>query len=541
MKKLVSLIRATMTSDMNVFKIKQKKNNKKNNILLPIFLSLCLMFTFWSYSNALFEQLAPLGLEIIVLSLFVVITAFMTIIEGIYKTSSLLFNCKDDDLLLSLPIKKQTVFFIRIFKFYVFELIFNTLFILPVMIAYIRWAHSLDITYFITSFIMLFILPIIPIVLSCIISIIISSISSRFKYKNLGQIVLSTIFLLVIMYISLTFDQVIKNIAKHAASVNEFVTKIYYPAGAYAKLVTNFNIIDLLIFILVNIILFGISIFILSKFYYKINSRLKNVSTTSKKIKIDNITIKKRSITRTLINKEITTFVKTPVFIINAGFGLVLFIILAIAISFKFDTVVKTIIDSKIIEISKDMIINNIPIVIFSLIIFTSFMTSITNSLISLEGRNINILKSLPVKVKTILMSKIYACLVITTPMLIIGNIILFIRFKLGIIEMLLLLILSILIPLVSHFIGLIVNLKYPKLDFENSAEVVKQSMSSFLSVMIGMLLIVINMLILSKIMKLFGTTTILLIFVVGYIIIDICLYLYLTKRSVLDFNKLTI
>ena len=168
-------------------------------------------------------------------------------------------------------------------------------------------------------------------------------------------------------------------------------------------------------------------------------------------------------------------------------------------------------------------------------------MTSITNSLISLEGKNINILKSLPISTKKILMSKIYACLVLTTPVLLIGNIILFIRFKISIIESILLLILSILIPLVSHFIGLIINLKYPKLDFENSAEVIKQSTSSFLSVVIGMILAVINIYIIFKIINIISSTLILLIFIIIYLIIDITLYLYLTNISIKEFNDLSI
>ena len=34
----------------------------------------------------------------------------MTIIEGVYKAGPLLFNCRDDQLLLSLPIKRRTVY-----------------------------------------------------------------------------------------------------------------------------------------------------------------------------------------------------------------------------------------------------------------------------------------------------------------------------------------------------------------------------------------------------------------------------------------------
>ena len=50
MKKLYSLIRATMTSDMNIFKIKQKKDNKKSSILLPFALSFIINFCFCSFN-----------------------------------------------------------------------------------------------------------------------------------------------------------------------------------------------------------------------------------------------------------------------------------------------------------------------------------------------------------------------------------------------------------------------------------------------------------------------------------------------------------
>lgn len=540
MKKLYSLIRACMTSDMNIFKIKRKKDNKKSGIVLLLFISLCFMFSIWTYANMFFEKMAPMHLQSIVLSLFVFLISILTIGEGIYKTGPLLFNCKDDGLLLSLPIKKSTVLFIRIFKFYVFELIFNSLFIIPLIIAYTRWADSITWTFYLTSVIMLFILPIIPIVLSCIIGTITSALSSRFKFKNLTQIVTSTIILLIIFYLSFNLEGFFTYLAKHAKSLNDLITKIYYPAGVYAKLATEFNVVDLLVFVGINILIFTIAVLILSKFYFKINSRLKKVTTT-KKTSINKLTIKRSSVTKALIKKEFNTFFKTPVFIVNAGFGLVLFIMMAIVVSIKFDSAVEVLSDPEKFNLSKDLIINNTSIIVFLLIAMAGFMTSITNSVISLEGKNISILKSLPVKAKTILISKIYSSLIITTPPILIGDIILFIRFKLGILEMILLLLLSVLIPLVSHFIGIIVNLKYPKLDWENQAEVVKQSTSSFVAVMIGMILLVISAFTVLNLIETVSHTIILLIVTIIFIIINCILYLYLNKTGEKQFNKLSI
>ncbi len=101
-----------------------------------------------------------------------------------------------------------------------------------------------------------------------------------------------------------------------------------------------------------------------------------------------------------------------------------------------------------------------------------------------------------------------------------------FIRFKIGIIPSLFILILSILLPLTSHFIGILINLKYPKLDFENSAEVVKQSMSSFISVMIGMLLLILNCALIFSTIDIFNYNIILLLITIFYLLLNYILYL---------------
>ena len=253
MKKTYSLIKACMTSDMNLFKLKTK--NKKSSKLVPLFIALYLMFMIWGSANSMFEKLAPTHMQYILLSLFAFSISILTIMEGIYKAGPLIFNCKDDDLLLSLPIKRKTILFIRILKFYIFELLYNSLFLLPIMIAYIRWAENITWTYFLTSIIMLLFLPIIPIILSCILGAITSSLTSRFKYKNAAQIILSMILLVGILLISFNSENIMNYLIKHANGINDLIIKIYYPAGIYAKLITNFNIKELLLFIIINIVI----------------------------------------------------------------------------------------------------------------------------------------------------------------------------------------------------------------------------------------------------------------------------------------------
>lgn len=540
MKKLFSLIRACMSSDMALFRVKSK-NKSKFSSFVPILLAGYIMFMIWSGANSFLEKLAPMNLGYLILATATMGISLMTIIEGIYKSGPLLFNCKDDQLLLSLPIKRRTVLFVRILKLYIFELLYNSMFLLPVMVAYIRWGN-VNLTYYLTCIIMLLLLPIIPIAISCVIGAITSGISSKFKFKNAVQIILSMIILVGVMYLSFKVEDVFNYLLANAESINDFITRRYYPAGVFSKLVVDFNVKELLIFVAINIIVMVFTVLVLGKFYFRINSGLKNISTSKTHTKVKDLKFKARSQTSSLIKKEFNTFFKTPVFIINAGFALVLFIVLAVVAAIKFDGVVAFLIDEENgFGLANDLIYNNLSVIIFALLSFGTFMTSITSSVISLEGRNISILKSLPIKTKTILMSKIYAALLITTPALLVGDLIMFIRFRTNILEALLLIVLSILMPLISHFIGIIINLKYPKLEWETPAEAVKQSTSSFIAVMLGMAVLIIVVGIAFALLGKVLPIIVLLIATGVSGLINLILYLYLTKKSVKDFDSLSL
>ena len=540
MKKLISLIKATMTSNMQIFKINTKGKKGKVNIFLVSLIAIYLMGAIFGYAWYFIDKLSQVHIEFLILPLATFLVSLFTLIEGIYKCGPLIFNCKDDQLLLSLPIKKNVVLFVRLFKFYVFELMFNTLFLLPVILAYILFVKVTAISFYITTIIMLLLLPVIPIILSCILGFISSYISSKFKYKNIVEIIMSFIYLLSFMYLYTKGDKIMEYIMNNASSLNDMITKIYYPAGIYSSLATNFKLLDLLIFIIINISLLAIAIYILSLFYFKINSNLKEITKTKSNNNKD-LVIKSSSKTISLIKKELNTFFNIPIFFVNAGFAMVLYIIMCIVIITKFDGLINAINSSGLLIISNSLIINNMPLIIFALISLTAYTTSITSSMISLEGKNINILKSLPIKVKDILKSKILACLLITTPILLLGTLLLIIKFKINIINALILLLLTIIIPLVNHLLGLIINLKHPKLDFDSPTDVVKQSASVFISTMLGGFLALASIGIVLAIFNKYNVTIFLLIALSLYLIIDFILYKLLNKIGQKEFKNLNV
>ena len=526
MKKYFSLIRAVMSEGMNLFKISTKKNNAFSKIGLPVVLIFVIMSVMYSYSEMIINELQKVNMEYVLLTLFIIITSVLTLIEGIYKSGNLLFNCKDDNLLLSLPIKKSTVLFIRVLKFYIFELLYNSLFLIPTIIVYARYNNP-NVSYYIVSIVGLFVFPFIPILISCLIGTFITYLASKFKGKNYVQTILTIIFLLGIMSFSYNSENLVLDIAHNATSINDFITKLYYPAGAYIDLVLNFNVIKLIEFICVHFVLFILTILFVGKVYFNINSDLKSIkiSKSSTKYKIKTLTP-----TKALIKKEFSRFINSTVFVTNAGFGLVLYVLGCILLTVKFDSVAESL--AQIYpSMTKEYVINCIPILLLAFICFSSFMTSITSSMISLEGKSFCILKSLPLKPYKIVKAKILTAVLIMIPCILIGNIIVFIRFKIDFFFFFLLIVASFLLPLIAETIGIIINLKYPRMDAKNDTEVVKQSMSSALSVFIGMGIIGIDIFLLFKAIEAnISNTIIIAIFIVIHSIIYFELYAFLRK-----------
>ena len=536
MKKMLSLIKTSMSDNMELFKI-NKKSQTKSKKFLPFFLGIMFLGYASMYANMIIEPLIGVNLEYVMLSLFAIITSFLTLAEGIYKSGNLMFNCKDDNLMFSLPIKKSTILFIRIFKFYIFELIYNSLFLVPAMVVYASYV-KVSFSYYVVSIIMVFLLPIIPIVISCIAGGIISAFSSEFRFKNFIQIITTTVILLAVFYLSFSLQGIMENFVENAASINDIITKLYYPVGAYIKLITNFQLMDLLVFIAINILLFAIMVVMLSKTYFKINSNIKSVKIKKQN---PNFRIKTSRPIISLIRKELNRFISSPVFVINAGFGLVLFVIVCVGVCVKFDGIIESLSTQE--AITRNMNIEQfIPAILFGLICFASLMSSITSSMISLEGKTFSILKTLPINPFTAVFSKVLTAIIIMIPFILIGDIIFFIRFRFDFLEILLILISSFVLPIVSETIGIIVNLKYPKMDAENDTEIVKQSISSMIAVLTGIIAVGITLFALVIcFLNNISVLTILTGGVIIYLIICIILLMCLKKNAVKDFNAINI
>ena len=537
MKQTLTLLKVLLKDGLNIFKI--KSNNKKSKvkkILFPLILFTLLMYSVGVYAYMFAKPLHEIHTTYICLSLFIMLISVFIILQGFFKAQGILFECKDNDLLFSLPIKKEKIFLARLLKFLIFQYIYVLLIFLPALVVY-SYFEQPNISFYFISLIMFILIPIIPTIIASVIGYAVKGLSVNFKNKKRIQTIISIIFFVIIYYFSFSMENSVNSIVNKAPMINKIITKLYFPINAYMSLINKFDILVFIKLILFNIIPLIFFVYLGSIYYYKIISKSAITKTNKKTKKYKNSNIKVRNKMVSLIRKEFKYYFSSPVYIINTLFGIVLMLIMTIYFCSNAQSFVNLINSDAQESISLATITKYAPVIYFEMVIFISFMTSITSSSISLEGKKIDIIKSLPISEKNIIFSKILFSLIIVIPLMLISDLIFLIFFQVKLIDSILIIIATIIAPTLSAMIGILINLKYPKLKWTNEVEVIKQSLSSMVAIFLGMGLGLISILIMINFYKMTYIVIILqlLIFAIGIVI----LYLIICNYGVKKFRSL--
>lgn len=484
MSKLFSLLKATMSGGVQLFNYQANKKERSGRAvpyLLAIMVGIMMLFSAVALTSGLKED----GEAHAVLSLYTIITTIIIVMEGTYKSGDLLFKPRDNDVLLAMPLKRSTIVLARIVKFYVFEMVYCLIFLLPAIIAY---AINMEVgaSFYLVAITMLILVPVIPIAISCVAGLITSAISSRFRHKVFWQVLLSFVFLFVLAVLILKINTTPGYSEQMIIAASKKMTEFYYPASAFVNLATHFDIWQYLLFVVINLAVLAVAIILISRFYFRIVTRMSVVKLA--KSDSDDYKFVQHSQTFAMVKKEINRYFSTPVLLVNTAMGLVLFLVAVGAICFKFDDVIASLTSSTDdFPLTLDEAKAYLPSITYILVAFASLMTFISATMISLEGRAFNLLKSMPISGKKVLMTKVLAATLLIVPVTLIGCIVMFARFQFGFLEMLLVLIAVVVMPLATELIGILINLKYARFDSENDTVVVKQSASVMVATFLGL------------------------------------------------------
>ena len=536
MSKLVSLLKASMSGGVQLFNYRGKTERSRR--MMPIVLGLLIGGLMLVNALVMTTELKKDGNEVAILSLYTLITTIIIVMEGSYKAIDLLFKPRDNDMLLAMPIKRSSIVFVRMIEFYLFELVYCLIFLLPAIIAY-AVNVSVEPSYYLVAPTMLILVPVIPIAVACLFGLVIAAVSGRFKHKTLWQVILSFAVLFASAGLVFAFNNPSVNLGESGfTTISNQVTEFYYPASAFAKLATQFNFLEYLLFVAINLVIVVVTVLVIGRFCFKIITRLDTVSHVKKTGA--NYRFTRRSQVTAMVWKEVTRYFNTPVLLMNTAIGLVFFLVAVGLLCFQFDNVANSIMSSvEDFPLTIEELHSYLPGVTLAMVAFASLLTCITATMISLEGKAFNVLKTLPISGAKVIMSKVLAAMLLIIPITLVGTLMMAVRFQFGIMETVLVLVGVVAMPLVTELIGILINLKYPRFDADNDSVVVKQSASVMVATFLGLGMVLLTVSLIFAMVFWMGQMMGLLIVDAVYVAAALILYFVVATRGEKKYLKL--
>ena len=432
-------------------------------------------FGYYFYKMA--EMMAPLlatsfsWLYITIMSLIAVTVG--VVISGLMGYSGL-YQAKDNDLLLSMPIPARTVLTVRVLGVYLIGLFCELLAMVPALIVYFQYAEwnfaGALFTLAIPAVLSLFVLT-----LSCAFGFVIAWINSKIKHKNVVTVALALAFMGGYFYLYSTAFTALQDILTHVDGVGNAMKWVYplYQLG----LASQGDAVAMLIGTAIFAALFALTMFLLAHNFIKLVTSNKGAPRAEYRAK----KAKRASIGGALLRKEFFRFIKSPTYLLNCGLGSLFMLAAAVAVAIK---------GTDLLEMTQTFFVGSpehILVIVAALICGLTAMNDITAPSVSLEGKTLWIVQMLPVRGFDVLMAKLKLHLLFTLiPVIAVCATVLWVLNPVWY-YWVLIPALAVLYVLVMAMLGLFLNLKMPNFSWQNETAVVKQSMSVFLSLMLNM------------------------------------------------------
>jgi ABC-2 type transport system permease protein len=226
----------------------------------------------------------------------------------------------------------------------------------------------------------------------------------------------------------------------------------------------------MLIFVVCAVAPFVIVLMILSANFIKIAT----ANRGAVKIKYTEKALKVSGVRAAFTKKELRHFLANPMYIMNSGIGVIIMLIGAVVFIFKRGVAL-----NYITELNKTGVALSPALLICVVLCIIAALNLVSAPSISLEGKNLWIAKSLPVKAFDVLASKVLMhILVCGVPTLVASRIFAF-ALQPGAEQFFLLVFIPLLFTILTAFLGVTINLQFPKFDWSNEIQPIKQGLAT--------------------------------------------------------------
>lgn len=479
---------------INVFRYEKDKRKRNSKIALTVSIGIILIMLI-AYCGRMAYGYVYLGMIDLIPSIALFISSLFTLSFSLFKSNGELFGFYDYDQVMSLPLTVRTIINSRFLNMYIWNTLIAFIVMFPMGIIYILFEQPAFISY-LMWFISIFLVSLIPTAVAAIFGAVVTAISVKFKYTSAVATFLSIALLIVFMLLSMSvatsdigfgelFDFQTGTINADAFStlapyISDRLNQFYLPTKLFKEAIVDGKILSFLIFAGISIGLYMLLLLLLPIKYKQINTALtSHISRGNYKVGV----LRQSGMLLALYKKTIMRILKSTVCATNLLVGCVLAILLAV--------MVLTAGPEKILQ-SLDLV-DYFPIVKNVAGYVIAAMVSMSNTAaisLALEGKNIWLIKSLPISPKTLYDSYLLSNLTFTIPTSIVCSILFSIALNTSFIETILIIITPLIFSLFTAVAGIFIGNRMAYYDWQDETQLIKQSMMNLIGMLGGMIII---------------------------------------------------
>jgi len=511
---------------------KKEKGNGIGKIILMVLLFgyVAVVFgtMFCMFFHELIEPLHMMGIDWLYFAVMALMAIMLCFIGSVFLAHHEIYEAKDNDLLLSMPIKNRDILLSRVFSILILNYIYELLVAGPAFGVYIVMV-GMNAIQVIMFMVVILTLPLFVLSLSCLFGWILAHVLKHSRMKNIVTLVLFLVGFGAYFYAINSIQQYINWLISNGESIANAIERGLFPLYHLSIAISDGNFISILIYLLCALLPFALVMYLLSANFVKLaTSRPK-----AKKKEYVAKPMKSHSLYSSLLVREVKHFTSNAMVMLNGAIGIVFTLVAIVAVLIYAQDLKSLLV---LFSEYSEFLTAGICIVVIGV----SSMNIISASSISLEGNRLWILKSLPVHTLDILHTKFLLHFLLCVPAGIVLSLICAVIFEIGIFNTMIAVITPILFTSFIDLLGLLLNLWKPKFDWVNETVCVKQSMPSILTMFISIgVAFVLAALYVIFCYEFISITVYMCMMIVFFTVLDLALYYLLRTWGVQKFETL--
>ena len=416
------------------------------------------------------------GLGWLYFTLFTVLGLFMGVFGSVFNTFAGLYQAKDNDLLLSLPIPVRAILASRLLGVYLMGLMFSGVIMLPCVIVY-WFAAELSAAAVVGGLALILAVSLLVLVLSCLLGWVVAKLHSKLKHKN----ILTTLVALVLFgaYYAVCFraNALIEQLLAHLDQVGAAVRGGAYPLYLMGRMGQG-DWLAIALVLAVTALLCWLTYLLLSRTFLAIaTARTGEAKRAYKEEKTADL----RSIPAALLSKELGRLTSSPNYMLNCGLSTVILPLLGVVLLIK---------RGDLLPLLSQALGARAPditaVLLCAALCLVGSMNITASSSVSLEGKCLWQVQSLPVKPWQVLRAKLLVQVLITGVPMLLASVCVVLAVRPGLSAAALLAVMPQTFVWLSAAFGLTMDIKRPNLTWTNEITVIKQRLTVLLAMLGG-------------------------------------------------------